>query len=75
MAGVGVGDNACREKKVSSNGINVSSSQDHSSYYSINGGKVDLIIIHLNLLPARASPFLCMTEATSMVGTANRGRY
>ena len=34
-----------------------------SSYYSINGGKVDLI----NQLPARASPFLSMTEATSMV--------
>ena len=34
----------------------------HSSYYSINGGKVDLI----NQLPARASPFLFMTEATSM---------
>ena len=38
-------------------------SRDHSSYYSINGGKVDLI----NQLPARANPFLCMTEATSMV--------
>ena len=55
------------KKKVSSNGINVSSSQDHSSYYSINGGQVDLI----NQLPARASPFLCMTEATSMVKTSN----
>ena len=37
----------------------------HSSYYSINGGKVDLI----NQLPARASPFLFMTEATSMAMT------
>ena len=36
---------------------------DHSSYYSINGGKVDLI----NQLPARASPFLFLTEATSML--------
>ena len=38
----------------------------HSSYYSINGGKVDLI----NQLPARASPFLFMTEATSMTQTS-----
>ena len=35
----------------------------HSSYYNINCGKVDLIS---NQLPARASPFLFMTEATSM---------
>ena len=39
----------------------------HSSYYGINGGKVDLI----NQLPARASPFLSMTEATSMAGDGN----
>ena len=40
---------------------------EQSSYYSINGGKVDLI----NQLPARASPFLSMTEATSMVGATH----
>ena len=41
-----------------------------SSYYSINGGKVDLI----NQLPACASPFLFMTEATSMtMPSINRG--
>ena len=44
----------------------------HSSYYSINGGKVDL----KNQLPARASPFLSMTEATSMSRPTTRGgRY
>ena len=35
----------------------------HSSYYSINCGKVDLI----KQLPVRASPILFMTEATLMV--------
>ena len=39
----------------------------HSSYYCINGGKVDLI----NQLPACASPFLFMTEATSMLRGGN----
>ena len=42
--------------------IEVKTGGRHSSYYSINGGKVDLI----NQLPACASPFLFMTEATSM---------
>ena len=38
------------------------SAKRQSSYYSINGGKADLI----NQLPACANPFLFMTEATSM---------
>ena len=40
----------------------------HSSYYSINGGKVDLI----NQLPAPTMPcsLQFMTEATSMTATA-----
>ena len=39
----------------------------HSSYYSINCGKVDLI----KQLPVRASPILFMTEATSMLRVGN----
>ena len=48
--------------------INFDIRHGHSSYYSINGGKVDLT----NQLPARASPFLFMTEATSMPHHATR---
>ena len=36
MAGIGVGDNTCREKKVSSDGIKVSSGQENEWKYGMD---------------------------------------